>query len=86
MFDPMAGGGMVADTYLARPLHSAWQEGGRLTGNVGALTWTICRIHDRKLNPESRLTLTIDRKKRGPLYLGLVNRLYHMQANELLKR
>jgi len=26
---PMAGGGVAADTCLARPSHSAWQEGGR---------------------------------------------------------
>jgi hypothetical protein len=56
VFDPMAGGGVVADTCLARPPHSAWQEGGHLTGNAGALIWTIGRIHDRKLNPVSGIS------------------------------
>jgi len=50
----VAGGGVVADTCLARPPHSAWQGGGRLTGNVGVLTWTIGRRHDREFNkPDS---------------------------------
>lgn len=49
----VAGGGVVAETCLARPPHSAWQEGGRSTGSAGALTWMLGRRHNRKLSPIS---------------------------------